>query len=164
MKLLCDTDILSLFAKVERLDLIREAFPQPKFLISESVHDELLFSVEEGFDFPRSIFGMVEVTGLSKKEETIYRERREKPKYLTISKADLKTLVIASERSFPILSNDGKLLELADEEGILALDIYDVFKILFRKNRLSEKEIREILSEMEKEDNAFFKNKEIIFE
>lgn len=164
MKLLCDTDLLSVFAKVESLDLIQKAFPQDKFVISESVHDELSFSMEEGFDFPKRIFEMVEVTGLSQDEETLYREGREKSKYLTISKADLKTLVMAAERNLLMLSNDGKPLELADQEGVLALDIYDIFKILFRKDQLSEKEIRRILSEMEERNNAFFKDKERIFE
>ncbi|KXA94524.1 hypothetical protein AKJ37_07540 [candidate division MSBL1 archaeon SCGC-AAA259I09] len=164
MKFLCDTDLLSVFAKVESLDLIRKAFPKGDFVISESVYDELSVSTEEGFDFPKRIFVNVEIVGLNQSEESLYRKRREKSKYLTISKADLKTLIMASERNLPILSNDGKLLELADQENVPALDIYDVFKILFRKGKLPEKEIRDILSNMEKKDNAFFKDKGIIFE
>lgn len=55
MKLICDTDLLSVFAKVDGLDLLQRAFPEGKFLISESVYDELLFSLEEGFEFPEKI-------------------------------------------------------------------------------------------------------------
>lgn len=128
MKLICDTDLLSVFAKVDGLDLLQRAFPKGEFLISKSVYDELLFSLEEGFEFPEKIFKMCEVVSLEQREVELYKKRRKKSKYLTISKADLRTLIIGRKRGSPILSNDRKLLYLADREGILALDIYDVFR------------------------------------
>ena len=63
----------------------------------------------------------------------------------------------------PILSNDTRLLELADREGVLTLDIYDIFKLLFKKGILTKDEIRDILSHMEEKDNTKFKDKEQIF-
>lgn len=163
MKIICDTDLLSVFAKVDRLDLLQKAFPEGEFMISESVYDELLFSLEEGFDFPEKIFKMCDITSLEKNEIKIYKERRRKGKFLTISKADLRTLIIGKERDLPILSNDGRLLELADQEKILALDIYEVFKILFRDDVLTEEEVKTILAEMEEKDKTKFKDKEKIF-
>ncbi len=163
MKIICDTDLLSVFAKVDRLDLLQKAFPEGDFMISESVYDELLFSLEEGFDFPEKIFKMCDITSLEKNEIKTYKERRRKGKFLTISKADLRTLIIGKERDLPILSNDGRLLEFADQEKILALDIYDVFKILFRDNVLTKEEVKTILAEMEEKDKTKFKDKEKIF-
>lgn len=164
MKLICDTDLLSVFAKTMKLDLLREAFAEGKFVISESVYDEPSLSMEEGFDFPEGIFKMCDVVGLSEDEVELYKKRRGKPKFQTISKADLRTLILAKERNLPILSNDSRLLELADQDDVLALDIYDVLKILFKKEKLTEKEVRDVLSEMEERDNAVFKAKESIFE
>lgn len=164
MKLICDTDLLSVFAKVDGLDLLQKAFPEGEFLISESVYDELLFSLEEGFEFPEKIFKMCQVISLEHREVEMYKKRRKGSKYRTISKADLRTLIIGKKRGVPILSNDRKLLDLADREGILALDIYDVFKKLFTEDMLTEEESRSILSEMEEKDNAIFRDKENIFD
>ncbi|MFP4608169.1 MAG: hypothetical protein ACOCTR_05145 [Candidatus Natronoplasma sp.] len=164
MKLICDTDLLSVFAKVEKLELLQKAFPEGEFLISESVFDELLFSMEEGFEFPERIFQMCEITSLQHNEVDLYRKRRKKSKFLTISKADLRTLIIAKERNLPILSNDKRLLKFAEEEELLALDIYDIFQILFKKEILTEKDIRDIIFKMEEKDKTNFKDKEKIFQ
>ncbi len=163
MKIICDTDLLSVFAKVDQLSLLQKAFPQGEFLISESVYDELLFSLEEGFDFPEQIFGMCEIITLKDDEIEIYKERRKRSKFLTISKADLRTLIIGEKRDIPILSNDKRLLDFAEDADVLALDIYDIFKLLYQREKLSKEDIKNILNYMEERDNTTFKDKEKIF-
>lgn len=163
MKIICDTDLLSVFAKVDQLSLLQKAFPKGEFIISESVYDELLFSLEEGFDFPEQIFEMCEITSLKDDEIEIYKERRKRSKFLTISKADLRTLIIGEKRDMPILSNDKRLLELAEDVDVLALDIYDIFKLLYEREKLSKEDIKNILNYMEERDNTTFKDKEKIF-
>lgn len=96
MKLICDTDILSVFAKVDELGLLQEAFPEGTFMISESVYDELSSSMKEGFDFPKEIFEMCEVTPLEQEEVSLYEKRREKSRYLALSGADLRTLIVGA--------------------------------------------------------------------
>ena len=163
MKIICDTDLLSVFAKVDQLSLLQKAFPEGEFIISESVYDELLFSLEEGFDFPEQIFEMCEITSLKDDEIEIYKERRKRSKFLTISKADLRTLIIGEKRDMPILSNDKRLLDFAEDAGLIALDIYDIFKSLYEREKLSKKDIKNILNDMEEKDNTTFKDKEKIF-
>ena len=163
MKIICDTDLLSVFAKVDQLSLLQKAFPEGEFIISESVYDELLFSLEEGFDFPEQIFEMCEITSLKDDEIEIYKERRKRSKFLTISKADLRTLIIGEKRDMPILSNDTRLLDFAEDADVLALDIYDIFKLLYEREKLSKKDIKNTLNDMEEKDNTTFKDKEKIF-
>lgn len=163
MKIICDTDLLSVFAKVDQLRLLQKAFSEGEFIISESVYDELLFSLEEGFDFPEQIFEMCEITSLKDDEIEIYKERRKRSKFLTISKADLRTLIIGEKRDIPILSNDKRLLDFAEDADVLALDIYDIFKLLYEREKLSKKDIKNTLNDMEEKDNTTFKDKEKIF-
>lgn len=101
MKLICDTDLLSVFAKVDGLELLQKAFPEGEFLISESVYDELLFSLEEGFEFPEKIFKMCQVVSFEHREVEMYKKRRKGSKYRTISKADLRTLIENFDKLFP---------------------------------------------------------------
>lgn len=164
MGVVCDTDILSLFAKVGRLDLLEEAFPDRKLLVSECVYDELMVSKEKGFDFPEKIFDHCRTVGLKESEVERYRKMKEKSKYFPLSKADLRTLVLAEMRNLPLLSNDKHLLRMAEERKTLALDIYDVFRIHHNEETLTKKEIKKVLTEMEDRDNAVFKDREKIFE
>lgn len=164
MAVICDTDILSVFAKAKKLELLPKAFPNEEFLISESVYDELIVSKEEGFDFPERIFEHCEITSLKENEIKQYKKKKKNSKYFPLSKADLRSLILAKEREIPLLSNDSHLLKMADEEDIIALDIYDIFKIIYREKILPKKKIKSILSKMEEKDNAIFKDKEEIFQ
>lgn len=164
MGVVCDTDILSVFAKVGRLDLLEKVFPDKKLLISESVYDELMVSREKGFGFPERIFDHCKIVGLRESEIEQYRKMKEKPKYFPLSKADLRTLILADSRELPVLSNDKHLLKLAEERKILALDTYDVLRIHLNEETLTGKEVEKVLTEMEEKDNAEFKDREKIFE
>lgn len=112
MKLLCDTDFLSVFAKVDRLELLLEAFPTADFLISESVHDELTFSLDEGFDFPKRVFEMVDITGLKRNEGKITLLL-----IVSLCRECLLDWAFETERFLQTCANDvGGFLFLDDEE------------------------------------------------
>ena len=42
MNILCDTDVLSCFAKIKGLQLLKQLFPNALFLISTAVYEELI--------------------------------------------------------------------------------------------------------------------------
>jgi predicted nucleic acid-binding protein len=52
-EILCDTDILSVFAKIDRLELLVEALPNADILIVGAVYDELENARENGYSLPR---------------------------------------------------------------------------------------------------------------
>ena len=67
MNLVFDTDILSTFGKIRRLDLLRELFPNARFIVPPSVYDELFKARERGYEFIDYIIesGILEVTPLN---------------------------------------------------------------------------------------------------
>lgn len=152
-RILCDTDILSVFAKIDQLNLIDEAFPNAEFLIVEEVYDELSYAEDNGFNFPKKIFKFTETTSLKKEEIKKYQSYRDQPKFLPLSKADLKTFTKAQNREILLISNESHLLEVSVQEKVLALDIYDILKIMYTKETLSKQEIIELAKEIEEKDN-----------
>ena len=50
-----DCDLISTFAKVSKIGLLEEIFPNSRMLITTSVYNELLKVKEYGFDFPDKI-------------------------------------------------------------------------------------------------------------
>ena len=68
MNILCDTDVLSCFAKIKELQLLKQLFPNAVFLISTAVYEELMRCRDAGFSFPDRIFEFTDVTQLNKGE------------------------------------------------------------------------------------------------
>ncbi len=51
MSLVFDTDVLSTFGKIKRLDLLRGLFPNARFFIPPSVYNDLFKARERGYEF-----------------------------------------------------------------------------------------------------------------
>ncbi len=79
ISILCDTDILSVFAKIERLDLLGEAFPNADLQIVEEVYGELEHARENGYSFPEKIFQATDTVTLEQEELEEYREKNDRP-------------------------------------------------------------------------------------
>jgi predicted nucleic acid-binding protein len=152
-KILCDTDILSVFAKIDRLDLLEEAFPNADLQIVEEVYDELEHARENEYSFPEKIFQTTDTVTLKQEELEEYREKKDRAEFLPLSKADLKTFVAANEREILLLSNDSHLLEVSDQKQVLALDIYDTLEILYQKNKIDREQTQEIGKQVKQKDN-----------
>jgi len=58
--MICDADILSMFGKVDRTDLLRKLFPDAGFGITFEVYNELLRAKEAGYDFVDDILNCEE--------------------------------------------------------------------------------------------------------
>lgn len=59
---LIDTDILSIFAKANGLSTLCRLLECEKLPITPGILDELLVPLEYGYDFPRDILSMAEIT------------------------------------------------------------------------------------------------------
>lgn len=73
MNIPCDTDVLSCFAKIKGLQLLKQLFLNATFLISTAVYEELMKCKDAGFSFPDEIFEFVDVTQLNKDELEEYK-------------------------------------------------------------------------------------------
>ena len=81
MNLVFDTDILSTFGKIRRLDLLKKLFPNVRFFVPSSVYNELFKARERGYEFVDYVIesGILEVIPLNKEElEFLGRLREER--------------------------------------------------------------------------------------
>lgn len=82
--LIFDTDVLSTFGKISRLDLLQKLLPDVTFLISPSVYGELFKAGDCGYEFVDHILwsGILEVTPLTKEELGFLSRLREERRSL----------------------------------------------------------------------------------
>ncbi len=105
MNLVFDTDILSTFGKIRRLDLLRVLFPNARFFIPPSVYNELFKARDCGYDFVDYVMesGILEVIPLNKEELEFLRKIREERK--SLGSGELEGISICKHRDCILVTN-----------------------------------------------------------
>ena len=156
-----DCDIASCLAKVDRVDLLKRAFPDSNICITNSVYIELLRAKQAGFSFPDRIFESIPVISLNQNE----RE--------TLQKLSVKRLIhfgesegvsIAKNRDAIFLTNDSKVVRYCREVGINVLDLKDILLLLAIRRMVTYAEMEYLLMDIEIKDNTVINDKTSILD
>lgn len=156
MKILCDTDILSCFAKIEELHILKQLFPNADFLIPTGVYEELVRNIEAGFNFPHQIFKFVKKIQLSEDELEEYSKLLEAKGDL--GKGELQCIIIAKNRKYPFLTNDKVGKKFAKKYGIKVWNILEILKAAFLAKIREKEEIEDIILKMREKDNMIIRD------
>lgn len=155
-----DCDILSTFAKINKVELLEKLFSG--LLMPYAVYVELTNAKSIGFNFPDRVFeSRIELTILKPEELKDFKTFIRIPK---VHHGEAEGIVIAKNRNAVFLTNDGEIVKLCEKEWILVLDLKDVLRQIARKNLVSKKDMRCILDDIEKIENTLIKEKEDILE
>ena len=70
-----DCDLISSFAKINRIDLLEKLFPDAHLVITASVYNELLKTTEYGFDFLDEIMqDNIGLINIQKEERGVFED------------------------------------------------------------------------------------------
>ncbi len=103
--IVCDTDVLSAFAKIDGLRLLSELFPKHSIVTSNGAYEELAFIKQAGYDFVNSITDFVEIISMNTKEQDEYNSFLSST---NLGKGELQCISICIFRKFPFITNDKK--------------------------------------------------------
>lgn len=159
--LIFDCDIVSTFAKVDKIELLEKAFPHSKLYITNSVYTELMRARRMGFSFPDRVFRKISITTLEEKEIKDFQKFSLDTR---IHFGEAEGLSIAKNRKAFFLTNDSIVVNFCRDEGIKVLNLKDVLVLIARKGIVTKEEMVRILKDIEDRDNTFIKNKEDILE
>ncbi|MBE0426222.1 MAG: hypothetical protein IBX72_06210 [Nitrospirae bacterium] len=162
MTIIFDTDIVSMFAKANSLDILFVLLSGSKLFITPKIKDELSIPLEYGYSFPEDIFKKFGVIIPDIDDYTEYE--RLKALYPYLGKGELEALAIAKKKGCILAVNDQKAFEVSLKEGITSINIHTMLKALLKKKILNKEEISVLINKLEKSDNAVIKGKEYIFE
>lgn len=159
MSVVCDTDVLSAFAKIDGLMLLSELFPKHKIVTSNGVYEELIFIKQAGYDFVDRIIDFVEIISMNDKEQEKYHYFLSST---SLGKGELQCISIGVFRKYPFITNDKKAKRFAEQNNVTAWDIPDLMKALWKTGIKSKEEVKGILGALEKKDLMIISNKEKI--
>ncbi|VVB88431.1 Uncharacterised protein [uncultured archaeon] len=160
--LIFDTDILSTFGKIRRLDLLRKLLPEVPFYIPPSVYDELLKAKDLGYDFVDNIFEskIIEVIPLNDEEMRLLKElKRER---VSLGKGELEGLSVCKHEGYILVTNDTSAKKVCDFYGIDFIDLSIILKSLITEKILTNSQVRILIEEIESKDRVVIKDKQDI--
>jgi len=156
LSILLDTDVLSAFAKIGGLVLIKDMFPNDELLIPDGVYEELMQIKELGYEFVDDIFNFVKDTPMIQDELVAYHSFLSST---NLGKGELQCIAICILRNCPFITNDKKAKNFAREKDVKAWDIPDLLKALWKTGIKNKDDVAVLMDMLEQKDRMVIKDK-----
>lgn len=152
---IADTDILSTFGKVGRVDLLRTLF-QPVH-VAPAVHRELLRAEQMGFTWVAPVKAAVAPLALTASEAS--EAERWLGLYPQLGSGEIESFTLAQTRQLLCLTNDRQAKRVADALGLFYLDLEEILRALKLRNILTTEALAELINQIEAKDFTRIKAK-----
>ncbi len=146
--IVCDTDIISAFAKAEALEELIILFKD--VYIVPAVYFELKKSLEAGYTFPQNIFGKIKTLELSAEEKETTKDFASHIKTLGIG--ELESIVVCKTRDFLFTSFDKSAIKFSEQNGIKTVLGKPILRSLWSLSICSVERVKEIIKLIEERD------------
>lgn len=161
---LVDTNILSTFAKIDRLKLLFEIMDREKLYISTSVLQGLDNAKRVWYDFVRLIFEFINnekisVLSLNEEETELYLSLPD-----SFGDGERESIAISKCRGYIFSSNENRVKNYCDKNDIKIVDLPTLLRRAWNTGLKEKEKVRDIVEAIEKQDSIIFKDKSIIFE
>lgn len=157
---LLDCDIASTFAKIGKIDLLKEIFSSDVY-ISNSVYIELMRAKDMGFSFPDKIFSSITTITLNDSELVDFQKYSQEK---NIHFGEAEGISICKNRDAVFLTNDSIVVKFCEANEIKVLNLKDVLIFIAGNNLVSKAEMIGIVKDIETKDNTVIKNQKDIIE
>lgn len=160
--IIVDNNILSTFAKVGRLDMLFQLFPQRQIGIVPAVYNELRIGVRKGHVQLKEVMEMVQkksIRLITLTEAEIFL----KPTLpVSFDEGELESVAVCRSRKITLLTNERSVKNWCVKEDIKYADLPDLLRACWQFRVMSKKEVKNLIEEIEEKDNITFRSKEEI--
>lgn len=150
MRFVADTDILSIFARIRRLDILKKI--SDDVVIPQAVKAEL---ARGKIDVKYLDPDFVALT----KDELKYLKKTDR----SLDLGERECFVIARNRHIPLASNETIVHRLCRREGIDYITLPRILRFAITEGVISRQEARKLIDAIEGEEHTVIKNKNEIF-
>ena len=156
-----DTDILSMFAKVDAIDALKKLF-KDRIVMTPKIRDEISIPLEYGYVFPLNVISKIETIPLS---SSALKEYERLSGSWTLGRGELEAISYCKTENGIFLTNDRKARELAKKEGVRVISLQAALRALWKTGIETKEETIKILEAIKEVDNLYIspENEEEIF-
>jgi len=144
-----DTDILSMFAKIDAVDLLKLLFGD-KAVMTPKIRDEISAPIEYGYTFPLKVLTTIKTVPLNEQALEEYGRLQEN---LNLGRGELEAIAYCKATKCVFATNDIKAREFAKSEGVPVISLQAILKAFWRKGIKSKEEVRQMLERIRETDN-----------
>jgi predicted nucleic acid-binding protein len=145
-----DTDLLSTFGKIVRVDLRQRLFPH--VYVAPAVYRELLQAERLGFIWVASTREAVDVLPLTASESQ-HAERLSRL-YPQLGSGEIESFVLAQTHRLLCLTNDRQAKTVASALGLPYLDLEEILRALKTRALLTTEALARVIAEIEEQDHT----------
>lgn len=144
-----DTDILSMFAKIDAIYLLKRLFNE-KIVITSKIRDEISVPLEYGYTFPLKVISTIRTVPLTNHTLEEYARLQEN---LSLGKGELEAIAYCKTEKCIFATNDIKARQFAKCEGVSVISLQAILRALWKKKIKSKEEVKQILEKIKDTDN-----------
>ncbi len=152
MSFVLDADIISVFAKIGRLELLTAVFGHELYM-SEAVYHDLQRAKRAGYDYLNEALHIIKVLKADKSYLTLLTSKK-------LGTGEIECIALCKERTLIFVSNDEKAKSAAETLGIPVVDLATILWYLKDEHIVRKDELHKIVNDIEEKDNTILSGKE----
>ena len=141
---LLDTDILSTFTKIGRLDLLLDLFGEGKVAVTENVISEINMVVETGLNIHEQVINLIEKgrIGIISTTRDDYTLMEKLPDFMGAGERD--SFAVCINKKFVLVTDDRKVIKLSRKMNVEVISLHMILRALWVLKVCSKDDVREI--------------------
>ena len=158
-----DTDILSIFAKIQRLPLLFAVFDQDVLNIAAAVENEIVIGVSKGFPFANVLVELQAKGRLQTHHPVTVDEEFMLSLPHTLGAGERESMAICKRLAALFASNERRVMHHCQTSGIRCTNLEQILRALWELKILAESDVRKVITEIETKDSLKFRPTATIF-
>ena len=158
-----DTDVLSIFAKIERLPLLFAVFDQEILNITYAVENEVKTGISKGFHFSGDIIALQTQGQIRTYHPTSVDREFMRSLPQTLGPGECESMAICKRLTAIFASNERRVMHYCKANRIDCINLVRILRAFWELKILTQTDVREIINEIETKDRLNFRTTDPIF-
>ena len=158
-----DTDVLSIFAKIQRLPLLFAVFDQDTLNIAAAVENEIKTGISRGFHFSDDIIALQTEGRIYTYHPTTVDQEFISSLPQTLDAGERESMGLCKRFTATFASNERRVMHHCQTNGIHCINLVDILRLLWELKILTQTDVQKIITEIETEDHLKFRTTDPIF-
>ena len=158
-----DTDILSIFAKIQQLPLLFAVFNQEHLHIALAVENEIKVGALKGFHFAHEITALLAQERIQTHHRLPVDEAFMMSLPQTLAAGERESMAICKRFAAVFASNERRVKHHCQSNGIRCVNLAEILHSLWELRILTQADVKRVIAEIETKDSLKFRTTDIIF-
>lgn len=150
IRAIIDADILSMFAKVDAVDVLEGFLGKGRVAMTPAIRDEISTPLQYGYTFPKAVLSRIPIIPLTGHAWQEYE--RLWTIGLSLGKGELEAIAFCRAEEALFATNDSAARKFAQAQGVQVISLQAILRGLWLTGVRSKAGVKELLEDIKKAD------------